>query len=162
MPSQGHSAHIGEFVTVHYPHHPLFGTRVRCQSVDQRSSGAVAHIETAPGHVIVIPTWMLDAIACTGMEIDEPRVSLDALIDLAGLLTAQCARESSLTATTAIEEVTDETADGNSDRGAAPDEHGVRIGEDARDEPTANGSRHNGVGDIAGRSSRHCREGEAQ
>ncbi|WP_234705040.1 hypothetical protein [Sinorhizobium meliloti] len=70
-------------MTVHYPHHPLFGKRVRRQGVDHRKGGAVAHIETTPGDVIVIPTWMLDPIACAGMEIGEPRASLEALIELA-------------------------------------------------------------------------------
>ncbi|WP_155132662.1 hypothetical protein [Roseibium sp. RKSG952] len=45
---------------------------MRRQGVDQRKRGAVAHIETASGNVIVIPTWMLDPIACAGMEIGEP------------------------------------------------------------------------------------------
>lgn len=77
---KGHSAHIGEHVTVHYPHHPLFGKRVRRQGVYHREGGAVAHVETAPGNVIVIPTWMLDPIAYAGMEIGKPRASLEALI----------------------------------------------------------------------------------
>ncbi|WP_457661362.1 hypothetical protein [Sinorhizobium medicae] len=67
-------------MTVHYPHHPLFGKRVRRQGVDHREGGAVAHVETAPGNVIVIPTWMLDPIAYAGMEIGKPRASLEALI----------------------------------------------------------------------------------
>ena len=116
----------------------------------------------APGNVTVIPVWMLDPVACTGMEIGEPRVSLDALIDLAGLLTAQSARESFLIAAAAIEEENDETLDGKSGQGSSPNEHGVRFGEDARDEPTTTGSCNNGVGDIAGGSGRRCREGDAQ
>jgi hypothetical protein len=109
----------------------------------------VAHIDTAPGNVIVIPTWMLDPIACAGMEIGEPRASLEALIDLAGLLTAQGARESSTTAKAVVEEVPDETANANSARGSAPDDHGVRFGEDTRDEPAPKGSRADGAGDAA-------------
>ncbi len=56
----GHSAPIGEYVTVHYPHHPLLEAR---ETSGRRSSqgGAVAHIETTPGNVIVslplTPFW---------------------------------------------------------------------------------------------------------
>ena len=95
------------------------------------------------------------------MEISDPRVSLDALIDLAGLLSVQDARVFSSTATAAIEEETDETANDKSDRRASPVEHGVRFREDARDEPAAMGEYDNGVGDIAGRSSQRYQEGEA-
>jgi hypothetical protein len=109
-------------VTVHYPHHPLFGKRVKHQGVDRRKGGAVAHIETAPGIFIVIQTWMLDPIACAGMKIGEPRVSLNALIDLVSLLTAQGARESSSTAKAVIDEVPDEVANAKSARESAPDD----------------------------------------
>ncbi|AEH82166.1 hypothetical protein SM11_pC1093 (plasmid) [Sinorhizobium meliloti SM11] len=145
---QGHSTHIGEYVTIHYPHHPLFGKRVRRQGVDHRKGGAVAHIETTPGNVIVIPTWMLDPIACAGMEIGEPRASLEALIELASLLTPQGERAPSSTAKAVDEEVPDETANANSTRGSAPDDHGVRLGEDAWDEPAPKGSRTDGIGHV--------------
>lgn len=105
---------------------------------------------------------MLDPIACAGMEIGEPRASLDALIDLATLLAAQGARKSSSTSKAVVEEVPDETDNTNCARGAAPDDHGVRFGEDTRVEPAAKGSRDNSAGDTTCGSGRHCREGEAQ
>lgn len=46
--------------------------------MDQRKNGTVAHIETAPGNVIVVPTWMLDPVACIGMELGRPGVSVNA------------------------------------------------------------------------------------
>lgn len=148
-------------MTIHYPHHPLFGKRLRRQGVDQRKGGAVAHIETAPGNVIVIPMWMLDPIACAGMEIGEPRASLEALIELASLLTTQGERAPSSIAKAVDEEVPDETANANSTRGSAPDDDDVRLGEDTWDEPAPKGSCSDGIGHVADGGSLRSGEGGA-
>lgn len=122
---------------------------MRRQGIDRRKDGSVAHVETAPGNVIVIPTWMLDPIACAGMEIGEPQVSLKALIDLAVLLTAQGARKSSTIARAFVEEVPHEDAEAKPARGPAPDDHGIRLRQDTRDEPEPKGSRADGAGHAA-------------
>ena len=33
--------------------------------------GEVVHVEVAPGNVIVVAAWMLDAAACAGMELGD-------------------------------------------------------------------------------------------
>lgn len=104
---------------------------------------------------------MLDPIACAGMELGEPRVSLKALNDLASLLIAQGARESSSTAKAVVEEVPDEVANAKSARGSAPDDHGVRFGEDTRDEPVPKGSRADGAGHAADGGGLHRGKGGA-
>ena len=88
-PSQGHSAHVGQEVVVHYRWHPLCGRLVRRHYSEQRTTGEIVHVEAVPGVVTVVAAWMLDPVACTGMEIGAPRVSLAALTDLHRLLIAQ-------------------------------------------------------------------------
>ena len=85
-PTPRHSAHIGREVVVHYRWHPHFGRTVRRFYSEQRASGEVVHIELAPGVVTVVAAWMLDAAACAGMTLGEPRVAVSALMDLHRLL----------------------------------------------------------------------------
>jgi hypothetical protein len=96
MQSPVHSAHIGQEVEVHYRWHSLYGRRVRQQSSEQRASGRVVHVETAPGVIIVLAAWMLDPAACAGMEIGAPHAEAAALIDLHRLLVERGFRRSSL------------------------------------------------------------------
>lgn len=42
----------------------------------------MVHVEASPGIVIVVPAWMLDAVACTAMELGAPRASVQALAEL--------------------------------------------------------------------------------
>jgi hypothetical protein len=86
LPSPVHSAHVGQFAVVHYPWHALFGRRVRVERRDNRKTGQYVHVEVLPGLVTVLAAWMLDASACVGMAIGEPRVSIAALADLDDLL----------------------------------------------------------------------------
>ena len=95
MPSQVHSAHIGQDVEVHYRWHPFYGRRLRAQYSEQRGSGRVVHVEVAPGVVTVLPDWMLDASICAGMTLGAPRVSTSALGELQRLLVACGFRRSS-------------------------------------------------------------------
>ena len=39
---------------------------------ERRADGEVAHLEAAPGIVVVVRAWMLDPTACAGMEIGLP------------------------------------------------------------------------------------------
>lgn len=91
-----HSGHIGQEVEVHYRWHSLYGRRVRQQNSEQRASGHVVHVETAPGVIIVLAAWMLDPAACAGMEIGAPHAEVTALIDLHRLLVERGFRRSSL------------------------------------------------------------------
>src|SRR6478672_4282754 len=77
--SPGHSAHIGQEVEVHYRWHAHYGRRVRRQYVERRAGGDVVHVEVAPGNVVVVAAWMLDAAACAGMELGTPRVRLSCI-----------------------------------------------------------------------------------
>jgi hypothetical protein len=58
-------------------------------------TGPVAHLETAPGIVIVAAAWILDRAACAGMVFGAPRVAHTALVELHHLLIAQGFRRSS-------------------------------------------------------------------
>jgi hypothetical protein len=49
----------------------------------------VVHIEVSFGVVIVVPAWMLHDASCAGMEMVEPRASLEALTELHGTLCRQ-------------------------------------------------------------------------
>jgi hypothetical protein len=93
--SPGHSAHIRQEVEVHYRWHAHYGRRVRRQYVDRRAGGDVVYVEVAPGVVIVVTAWILDATACAGMGLGAPRVTLAALAELHQLLTERGFRRSS-------------------------------------------------------------------
>jgi hypothetical protein len=82
-------------VEVHYRWHALYGRRVRRQYAERRAGGEVAHVEVAPGVVIVVAAWILDPAACAGMAIGAPRVTVSALADLHQLLIEHGFRRSS-------------------------------------------------------------------
>jgi hypothetical protein len=73
-------------VEVHYRWHPLFGRRVRIRGSEQRNTGRIAYVEAATGAVTVIAAWMLDPVACAGMEIGAPRAAVSGLVELHHLL----------------------------------------------------------------------------
>ena len=47
-----------------------------------RSDGEFVYVEKDPGIVLLLPAWMLDAAACSTMQLGTPRVALDALCNL--------------------------------------------------------------------------------
>ena len=106
--SPGHSAHVGQEVEVHYRWHPLYGRRVRRQYSEQRAAGRFVHVEAAPGVVTVVAAWMLDPVACAGMEIGAPRVAVSALVDLHHLLIERGFRRSSRGDPNIVQEEQDE------------------------------------------------------
>ena len=124
-------------VVVHYRWHPLYGRRVRRHYSEQRVAGRFVHVEAAPGVVTVVAAWMLDPIACAGMEIGAPRVALSALVDLHHLLIERGFRRSSRGDPNIVQEEHDEEpADtGVAVHGPAPAEHGARFREASGDEP---------------------------
>jgi hypothetical protein len=134
---------------VHYPYHPLFGRRVRCEGVDQSRNGAVARVEAAPGYVVMVSTWMLDPVACVGMAIGEARVSLGALVELAELLAMRGGRVCSGTVSAVLEIPPDETVDIKSTREFTSDDYGVRFSQDARNESAATRSSRDGARKLA-------------
>ena len=144
---------------MHYPYHPLFGRRVRCEGVDQSRNGAVARVEAAPGHVIMISTWMLDPVACVGMAIGEARVSLSALAELAEFLATHRGSVCSSTVSSVLEIPPDEAIDIKSAREFAPNDHGVRFPQDARNEPAAARSSPGGARKPSDGGDRSSREG---
>ena len=146
---------------MHYPYHPLFGRRVRCEGVDQSRNGAVARVEAAPGHVVIVSTWMLDPVACVGMAIGEARVSLGALVEVAELLAMYGGTVCSETVSTVLEIPPDETVDIKSAREFASDDYGVRFSQDARNEPAATRSSPDGARKLAHGSDRSRQEGGA-
>jgi len=135
--SPAHSAHVGQDVEVHYRWHALYGRRLRRQYVEHRVGGDVVHIEVAPGVVIVVAGWMLDPVACAGMSLGAPRVTLAALAELHELLTERGFRRSSRDdSTIAQEEQHEELARADAAiRGPAPAQHPVRFGNASRDVP---------------------------
>jgi hypothetical protein len=143
---------------VHYRWHALFGQRLRIERVDKRRSGQVVHVEVLPGVITVIPAWMLDASACTGMEVGAPRLSLAALSDLDALLKRRGLRRSSPGDITAGEEQTDARPASQTDF-AKTAADAVRLDATARDEPARSQADRDTAGDPPDRSRRRSRAG---
>ena len=55
---------------------------------ERRASGEIAHVELAPGNVIMVAAWKLDPTTCNSMTIGAPQASLAALRHLHELLVA--------------------------------------------------------------------------
>jgi hypothetical protein len=58
----------------------------------------------APGIVLAVAAWMLDAAACAGMELGTPRVTIAALAELHQLLIEHGYRRSSSDDSTIVQE----------------------------------------------------------
>ena len=90
---------------VHYRWHPLHGRRIRVHGSEQRSTGRIVYVEAAAGVVTVVAAWMLDPVACAGMAIGAPRVTLAALNDLHRLLIERGFRRSSRDDSSIVQEL---------------------------------------------------------
>jgi len=114
---------------VHYRWHPLHGRRVRRHFSEDRLAGRFVHVEVAPGVVTVIAAWMLDPVACAGMELGPPRVSVAALADLHQLLIARGSRRCSRGGLNTVqEEHHGEPAEtGTAVHDTSPAEHGAGL-----------------------------------
>jgi hypothetical protein len=113
--------------------------------------------------VIVIAAWMLDPIACAGMEIGAPRVTVPALIELHSLLIEGGFRRSSSDDSRIVQEELDEDPAITSAavNASAPAQHGARFRKPSRDEPNRAPDRTCAAGlDLDG--SRGRRDGGAQ
>ncbi len=114
--------------------HPLHGGRLRRHHVEARQTGALAHVESAAGVVVAIAAWMLDPVACVGMEPGPPRVSISASAGRHDLLAQRgSARSSSGGATVAKEEPHDRPEETDAVRAAPPADDCVRPEAAARD-----------------------------
>jgi hypothetical protein len=132
--SHGHSAHLGQEIEVHYRWHALYGRRVRRHYVARRGGGEVVHVEVAPGNLVVVAAWMLDAGACAGMELGRPLVTIAALAELHQLLVAHgFTRRSSDGSTIVLETQREKPAHISAAIGSpAPAQHTLRRGKAAR------------------------------
>jgi hypothetical protein len=90
-----HSARVGNDVEVHYRWHALYGQRVALHHNEVRAGAWLSYVEASPGVVIVLPSWMLDPVACADMALGAPRVDVGALKDLSHLLVDRGFRRSS-------------------------------------------------------------------
>jgi len=133
VPSRGHSAHIEPDVVVHYRWHPLYGQHVRRHYSEQRATGEFVYVEAASGVVVVVAAWMLDPVACAGMAMGVPRVSLAALNDLHRLLVTYGSERSSADDATVVQEEQDEAVSTKPAR--TPTAPGTRFRQASWDEP---------------------------
>ena len=147
--SSGHSAHIGQEVEVHYRWHPLHGRRVRRLRSEQRVVGRFVYVEAAPGVVTVVAAWMLDPVACAGMEIGAPRVAVSGLVELHRLLIEGGFRRSSRDDSNIVQEEHDEepAATGAAVHAPAPAQHSARFRKPSGDEPVRTAHRTCAAGD---------------
>jgi hypothetical protein len=67
------TAHMGQEAEVNYCWHPLYGRRVKVRDVEQSSGGCLVHVEVSPDVVKIVVARMLDRVACSAMELGEPR-----------------------------------------------------------------------------------------
>jgi hypothetical protein len=107
MQSRGHSAHIGQDVTIHYRWHPLCGRSARRIQIERRATGEFVHVELTPGDVTIMPAWKIDPVYCAGLKVGAPQVSLAALCALHELLVACESRQLSSGGNIATQETQD-------------------------------------------------------
>jgi hypothetical protein len=105
--SRGHSAHIGQDVTIHYRWHPLCGQSARRIQIERRATGEFVHVELTPGNVTIVPAWKVDPVYCASLKIGAPQVSLAALCALHELLVACESRQLSSGGNIATQETQD-------------------------------------------------------
>ena len=76
-------------VMVRYPHHPLAGKTVT--AVRRVTHGGASHFQISglDHHGLLLPGWMTESSAAALPMVDTPRLPLDALRALRGLIDAQ-------------------------------------------------------------------------
>jgi len=99
------------------------------------------HVEAMPGVVTVLAAWMLDPVACAGMEIQAPRVAPSALTDLHHLLITLGFRRDSRNESNIVRENDNAVSETGAISGRIPMEHGARLGDASGNEsrPEARG-----------------------
>lgn len=71
---------------VEYRWHPLYGKRLPLYRRTDRNDVEVVHVQSAREAPRELPSWMVDASSCLGMELGPPQVSIAALIELRALV----------------------------------------------------------------------------
>lgn len=69
-------------VVVEYRWHPLYGKRLPLYRQTVHGGREVVHIETNRTVSRELPSWMVDASVCRGMELGSPQVSIASLVEL--------------------------------------------------------------------------------
>lgn len=87
-----HSAYRSLFIVIEYPWHPLNGERVKLFRRTGRRGKEVIHVEARDGISRELPLWMADAAVCAAMSKGSVQVSIEALIELREVLSAQSHR----------------------------------------------------------------------
>lgn len=122
----------------------------------------MVHVEAMPGVVFVMAAWMLDAAACSAMELGAPRVALPALTELHHLLVTLGFRADSQDDSNVAQGEQDELRKTAATINDAPTCHGARPVEASRDDASRTRCRDRAVGRIADGISRNRRNGERQ
>jgi len=71
---------------VQYRWHPLCGSKLRLVKTASGKGVEDLHCEPPDGIVIAIPRWMTDAGRCSLMDMGDPIIGVDALLELRTLL----------------------------------------------------------------------------
>lgn len=96
MSGPRHTAHEQPFeVVIRYPHHPRAGECVVAYRRVVHAGRIHFVIEQPDGCRVLLPAWMSESWAATLPTIEVPRLSLDALRELRGLVDAQVVSSSS-------------------------------------------------------------------
>jgi hypothetical protein len=83
-----HSAYRSNTITIHYPWHPLHGKRVRLVARTARDGFDVVHLETRNGLSRELPAWMCDEALCAALSRGAAQVTVEAFLELRGVLSA--------------------------------------------------------------------------
>jgi hypothetical protein len=84
--SQSRNTYRTQEVTVQYPWHPLFGSKLRLVKTAKMNGVEELHCETPDGIILGIPSWMTQIKCCVSMEIGDPVVGVGALAELRTIL----------------------------------------------------------------------------
>src|SRR5260370_33091099 len=82
-------------VVVRYPHHPFAGQRITVTRCVTHAGQAHYSIQAPDKHPALLPAWMTESFAATLPIVEVPRLPLEALRALCGLIEAQCLPPSS-------------------------------------------------------------------
>jgi hypothetical protein len=133
------TTHDSYSAKIYYRFHPFYGTEVEVIRHLRRSEPAILILKLPGGAQLAVPEWMLLPQVCDRLVIEtEPRISIDALIDLRALVDAQrlkntsaedCCAESPLGGQDAQQRRPDRTAAQVALRGRRDLDRASRIGE---------------------------------
>ena len=85
-----HTTHDLHSTKICYRFHPFYGTEVEVIRYLRRIDSAILIVRLPGGAQVAVPEWMLQPQVCDQLVIEaEPRISIDALIELRALIDAQ-------------------------------------------------------------------------